>query len=657
MKTMSANRVDLCKGAVTAWANRVPAWVRVLVPRLLGLLVVAGIFHVMSFSKFATLQQCEVFDPHDDLGLFWTENAFHYRYAKMAALGDGIPSVDPKMQYPEGMHVLRDEMPMMERFAGFAWRHFRSPGVPFHVFLAHLVCLYSSLILFPAYLLSARLWRSALAGVVTCAFYALTYSFIGPVVLGAYVRQDFTLPFLFLATYFLVGAIDSGGGWRSVAAALVLLFSMASWHLSQFFYLVLLGGVTVVYFAAPGARQGIIRTLAVVTAILFIASWFILPLRSGGLPMSFAMLASYALLIQHAVFRRQAACGVWKRVVVFGVTLVVLAALASVLPGGHYGRYSHVYALMVDKLRFLDVKPADPSLMSFESRVMWTSSFRRPGLAIWLGWLGMSWLAGVAGLLLVARDAWRERRVRAGEWVVAGAAVVFALLFAMIWRMEVFAAFFVCVMAGAVVTRMPTWRERVAALLIVLGLLASDFKKLQKNYMTSMAPLVSEYRGVIDWLRAHTGPDDPVLALFQFSPVICAYADRPVIVHSKFENQRVREKVEEFYTRLYDSEPEFHAFCTKYGARYVVYQPAMLLDTSIDSLRYMVNRRVVDVGCAAMLMNFAPQALRHFELVYQDPTHRIFRVLGEGETPHHAGVELLPVYDSRMFRREDLGLR
>ena len=654
---MSANSEEPIDGAVTAGVMRLPGWVRTLLPRLIGFCVVAFIFYVMSLSKFATLQQCQVFDPKDDLGMYWTENAFHYRYAKMAALGDGIPAVDPKMQYPEGMHVLRDEMPMMERFAGFAWRHFHQPGIPFHVFLARLVCFYSSLIIFPAYLLSARLWRSALAGVVTCAFYALTYSFIGPVVLGAYVRQDFVLPFLFLATYFFVGAIDSGGGWRAVVAALVLLFSMASWHLSQFYYLVFLGCVTVVYFAAPGARAGIIRTLAVVTAMLFAASWFILPLRSGGLPLSFAMLASYALLIQHAVFRKQVVSSTWRRLIVFGVLLVALVALAGALPGGHYGRYSHVYALMIDKIRFLGVKPADPSRLSFESRVMWTSSFRSPGLSVWFGWLGMSWLAGTAGLLLAVREAWRARATRAGEWVVGGVAVLFALLFALIWRMEVFAAFFVCVMAGAVVVRLPSWRERVAALMIVLVLLASDFKKLKKYYLTSMAPLASEYRGVIDWLRQNTGPDDPVLALFQFSPVICAYADRPVIVHSKFENQLVREKVEEFYTRLYDPEPAFHAFCTRYGARYVVYQPAMLLDTSADSLRYMVNRLMVDMNSTAVLMNFAPQALQRFELVYQDPSHRIFRVLEAGETPHPAAVEPLPVYNSKMFRREDIGLR
>jgi len=637
--------------------RRLPPWIKVIVPRVIGFVLIAYLFHVMSWSKFVTLQQCQVFDSQDDLGLFWTENAFHYRYAKMAALGGGIPEVDPKMQYPEGMHVLRDEMPMMERFAGFAWRHFRKPGVAFHVFLSHLVCLYSSLLLFPAYLLSARLWRSALAGVVTCAFYALTYSFIGPVVLGAYVRQDFALPFLFLAVYFLAGAVEEGGGWRAAAAALVLLFAMASWHLSQFFYLVLLGCVTMVYFAAPGARQGIIRTLAVVTAILFVASWFILPLRSGGLPVSFAMLASYALLIQHAVFRRQAGNSTWRRMVVFGVSLVVLVALAGALPGGHYGRYSHVYALMVDKLRFLGVKPADPSRLSFESRVMWTSSFRSPGLAVWLGWLGMSWLAGAAGLVLVALAARRGRALRAGETVVALAGLVFAALFAMIWRMEVFAAFFVCVMAGAAVVKLPSWRERAAALLIVIGLLGADYRKLQKNYLTSMAPPVSQYRGVIDWLRRNTGPDDAVLALFQFSPVICAYADRPVIVHSKFENRLVRERVEEFYTRLYDPEPAFHAFCRKVGAKYVVYQPAMLLDVSRDSLRYMAGRLAVDMNSTAVLMNFAPQGLQRFELAYQDEAHRVFRVLGDGETPRHAGVPLLPAYDSRGFRREDLGIR
>jgi hypothetical protein len=38
------------------------------------------------------------------------------------------------------------------------------------------------------------------------------------------------------------------------------------------------------------------------------------------------------------------------------------------------------------------------------------------------------------------------------------------------------------------------------------------------------------------------------------------------MVHSKFENRRVREKVEEFYTALFQDEDVFYRFCRRYNA-------------------------------------------------------------------------------------------
>ncbi len=622
---------------------------------LVSFLFVAFLSYHMSVAKFTTLKHLPVFDPKDDTGIFYTENAFHYRYAKMAAAGVGIPAVDWKMQYPEGMHVLRDETPMMERFAGFCWRRLPHPAVPFHVYLMWLACFYSSATLFPIFLLGGWLWRNPLAGVVASLFYALTYPFIGGVVLASYVRQDFVLPFLFLGTFLFVAAADTGRRSLAAGAGLLLAFSFASWHMAQFYYSVLFAGLIVAYFAAKDARGSIAAAAATAMAAMIPVSLLFQSLRASLFVLSPPLLAGYALLAQHVLWR-SLQTPFWKRLAGWVAFLALFAALALLVAHDHYARYSHVYTLIFDKIRFFNVKPDNPALLGFESRVMWTSSFVSPSFREMFAWLGMAWIAAAAGVW-IALGQLRARPLRAAGLVALWMLAVFVVLFAMIWRMDVFAAFFVCLFAGGACPREARSRQGMTAIAVLLALVSVGYWQVSRRAMATDAAPPGQTRPVIDFLRNKTGENDVVLALFQFSPVICAYADRPVIVHSKFENRRVREKVEEFYTSLFKSEKDFYGFCRTYGARYFVYEPSMLLDRSGGSLRYMADRLTLAPDAVVLQFQFAPQSLAHFQLVFQDDFYRIYRVLDENEKPAPAGFANSYPWDSRAFRKEELQVR
>ena len=629
---------------------------RTWIPILVAFGVVCLLFYYMSAAKYSTVRRVPLFSPTNDAGLFWTESAFHYHYAKLAASDAGIPAIDERMQFPEGMHVFRDETPMMERFAGFCYRNLGGAKIPFHVFLLLLACFYSSAIIFPAFFLSAYLWRNALAGVVTSLFYLFTYSFIGNVVLGGYVRQDFALPFLFLATFFLLAGMDTGRRGLQAVAAVLFVFSFASWHMAQFYFAVLMAGVVVLYFLRAESRPNIVRALAVVLAVLVPASFCFESLRSAFFPLSLAMLAGYALLVQHFALR-SVNLSTWKRAAAFVLLLAAFTGVAAMVSGGHYARYSHAYQLILDKIRFFGVKPNDPSLLGFESRTMWTSSFRSPSLLVFAGWLGMAWLAGIAGAVVMARRVIRERRIQPSVFLAGWMAAAFVALFALIWRMDVFAAFFVAVLAGAAVPQDVRTDKRLVLLVLLLGMVWVDYRKAKSFTLFSAAPPAAQYQPVLQYIRENTGTNDVVLALFQFSPVICAYTERPVVVHSKFENLQVREKVKEFYAALFERESVFYEFCRKYGVSYFVYEPSMLYDRSKESIRYMSNRLVIGMDSTAFLMNYGPSRLRHFQIVFQTPLYRIYRVLPKGQEPGPGIFPLLPVYDDRLCDVHGLGIR
>ena len=78
---------------------------------ILGLLF--ALFVVASGYKVNRAFQNPLIIQKSDFGSFWTENAIHYRWAKMVAEGEGIPKWDQRVQYPEGMNPFTEETPIM----------------------------------------------------------------------------------------------------------------------------------------------------------------------------------------------------------------------------------------------------------------------------------------------------------------------------------------------------------------------------------------------------------------------------------------------------------------------------------------------------------------------------------------------------------------
>ncbi len=175
--------------------------------------------------------------------------------------------------------------------------------------------------------------------------------------------------------------------------------------------------------------------------------------------------------------------------------------------------------------------------------------------------------------------------------------------------------------------------------------------------MVSGAPPPSQLRPLIEAIRRHTQSNDVILAHFPLSPVICAHTERPVVIHSKFENRRVREKVRQFYEAFFEPEEVLRDVCGKYDVRYVVYEPEIALSTTLQSVRYMAGRMDLTDAAAAVRMHFLPEALRWFQLVFQTDRYRVYRVLDKPREPGPVPFPRLPVYDSRNFSREEIRIR
>jgi hypothetical protein len=599
------------------------------------LLVVCGLFVFHVHLKTQKIFRNPTWDVQDDVGQFWSECAFQYRFAKFFAehpVRDwGQLAHDRGVQYPDTINNWSEFTVAMEVPVGVLYRWFH-PAMQFHVFVVWYGCLISSLSLFAIFFLAQALWQSDFAGVVATAFYATLYPSYGRTVKNLFLREDFAIPLILLALFFTVRAMrglerpQSAGLrhriWNQILAALTWSAALASWHLTQFVLVVGVSAAVLVWLTelvATGTHPENFR------GELSRMKWFVLTLTAGGLLIPVLWMKQFysspTMCTLYAL-----ALAVWihggrkKKLAVFLVSATVLVAVGLLLQKS-YGEYAHVYQLFFYKLRFLGVKPDNPAALPWDARCLWEGAFNTAGWNEF--WRSLQWcgLLAVAGIVM----AFREHRTDSGHRLPLQVFALFTLfLFPLAWmvvRYFTFLGFATAVMAAGLATRGAWWK----AVLVVATIWQLAMLNLSPLSRAPVAP--DDYKLVVCWLNENTPTNAVVLASISESPVFLACTGRPIILHSKFENHEIRERYREFLEAIYVDEDRFFAFATKYGADYFVCDSASFLMATTESRRYKADRLgPLSANCAAMLFASAPQRIRHFEMEFTSERFTVFRV-------------------------------
>jgi hypothetical protein len=191
----------------------------------------------------------------------------------------------------------------------------------------------------------------------------------------------------------------------------------------------------------------------------------------------------------------------------------------------------------------------------------------------------------------------------------------------MVLRCFTFLGFAVAVVAAGLVAER-TWGKWVVFVAAVWQFAMLNFLPLERQQ-----PAPEEYRPIVKWLQENTATNAVVLASISESPVFLAHTGRPIIMHSKFENQRIRERYREMLAAIYGSEEQFYEFASKYGADYFIYDVGFSYDGQ-DSRRYKADKLgPLDAHCAALLFENQAEQLRHFQRMTESGRFTVFRVL------------------------------
>ncbi|MFH0909213.1 MAG: hypothetical protein V1929_10660 [bacterium] len=585
---------------------------------------------------------------------FTLESAIEYRRVKMIFDTGHLPGVDTWIQYPEGITV-RETYEFGSEYVRAALAKCFPSGMPVANRLRWIEPAWFSLGI-PFLAIWLGVWRrNWAAGFVAGAFYAVTLSNVLRSTGHELSNENFALPLLLAHLAFEALAGAAGTRIRmwllSVVSAVLLGLSLAWWDLIQYYVLLWaafhFGRALCGRF--PLAERDVIRwvlpaaVLVVVGALnpyyrahAFLAS----PVM--GLVYATALLLGWSRVSRPGVGRLGPGFR-WA----FGLLLALVPfALLSLLRATQDfdASYGHFVELLAAKIRFLNHKPADPSLLTFNQRIMWVPALNSADVqltfALFPAILLLSFIALVAVFPLSRKQS--DPRISG----LLFSYVVSFLAFCFFVRFHVFLAIFSVALLGVWVSAVVGggWKSWVTWALLGCGFLAEAgqvFGAIRSPERWGRANVYyKELVELADWLREHAAPE-PVLANFGVSGTIAAYGKCPVVLHPKFESAVIRDRVRAYGEVLFKgTERQFRDWVDARGARYYVYSMGEFSAMSPElQMRYFVDALEPPAPAPARLFESNPSKLTYFTRLWGNRKYAVYEIYGrarEGAAAEHA---------------------
>lgn len=533
------------------------------------------------------------------------ETTQSYRYAKMISEGKRIPAVDTMVMHPEGMSTSENSI-FEEYIAGGLHQ---ITGGDFNSFL-RFFCLFFPLLTIPF----LYLWMRSVSFDVP---YALAGSALYAILLPAllrtrgesFYRETVALPLIILLAWLTENSMSSAKTAVSksrisgIAAGAVLFLALATWKVTVFFTFFLF-----LYLIWKEHRTGRIPYHLKLPLALaqILASLLLSHMKHDSAWISPATVMAVFLIVP-AMKNRWFA---W---------IATSAAFLSVLAVS--GSTGHVGAVIMAKLRFMFTHPSDPSLLSGDARLFWVSGYTSPTPAQFFFLFGIPIAVALPGLPAFLKKSrgtllyWFLPLSLAGYLFFDRLHVLFAVALIPVIA-ESFRKNWAIIPVLALIIVQVVFPAHIAELVASTGLeYRNTASLLDENELNSM----------LSWIQRETDPDEAILSFWHISGLISAYAERPVVTHTFFENQNNRKTILEFSRIMFETEENLLAFMSKKKCNLVVYQADFLLDSSFAGLLYLAGLSEIPFNAVALEMHYSPDSLDSLFLVFQGPSLRIFR--------------------------------
>jgi hypothetical protein len=582
-----------------------PGWLRSVTPWLL-----VGIVLASAAVRIGVATSMPYLHDRPAEGLLKSDpGLIHYLTRQIVEAQGRIPSdfrSDPRIEHPE----LTDVPAMFTVGQEFlvAWTHLALGGAfPLHAVAMYIASLVAALGCLGVFGMTRELTRSRGWALLAAGLYALSpanYRTIG----FLYSREDFSLPLLSIHLWLLLRAVRTRRAAPMAGAAVAAGAALASWHAMTFVF-----SVEVACLLAWWLRSGrspIAAPWAWLHTALLGAMALCIPVLNAKL---FLLSPAYAALVAMTLapwleprLPAGAVAKVGARLLFAAVLVASARALATQLGAEDY---QHVFDLMVAKLRYLGQRPADPTLLPFDVRMLWQGPFSTGSpTQLWWG-LGVLCLGIPAACLLVIRSWWRGRG-EAGGPVSAAFAAATLLLALLVSRLLAVAGLIAPVVSVTALRTLATGTGSSRRLGICAGLLAVQlavFWYVVPNFGLRLWYNESHQAALIDMVRFVRSnlPRGAVIATdYVNSTALLAHTDARVVLQPKYETARSRRRIERFELAFHHESPEAFAEILRreFDADYLLVDTAVLWFARYEAGLSPKRRRPIPGTAAAALM-------------------------------------------------------
>lgn len=568
------------------------------------------------------------------------ESGTNFRQTVHIAGRGSLPELDKRAAWPEGVSPLREKANGIEYFAGFVYRLVKPfSDVSERRYVNILTILVFSLSVFTLFALTNKLWSCQAAGLWAAALVAFSAPVIDATNGSEYFHGTFAFVIVSFHLLMALSAVDHPTLVRSVLSGFSAFLLFAVWEQAGLYVSVF----CLVWTLFPGigfsARSRIL--LALLGAVVF--SGLALPhLRAQRFLFSWpAVLVFVAAAWMILRDKLPVKIPVWAAAGAFGVLTLIFRPIAA---GGADLGPSLLYWFY--RIRFIAGKPDDPSLLPASIRAFWTHSHAAPSMfTVFAVFFPLVFLA--VGAILSLRSIRNQSRLPFWSTLaaVAGAIVLFLIDRRAILAVALIVFPFVAVsfrgFSGRIKTRLLPAAVAAAILITSLPFTAGTVNTTGWTARMLGIPPVgsgdfvwfgvgSADRDLIRFIVARTSTRrDVFLAAPEVSSLIPTFGGRATNLAPGIPTAAMSQKTVGALAAFYGDEDGLYTMCEALGATHVLYSIDMILDSSKNSPRFAAGAKETSPSTVAVRMHFAPETLRHFQLVYQNNNYRLFRVTAE----------------------------
>ncbi|HRT05282.1 MAG TPA: hypothetical protein P5204_06250 [Kiritimatiellia bacterium] len=580
---------------------------------------------------------------------FTLESALAFRRIQLVYRDGDLPKVDQGIQYPRGVVARETDTIGVERIYARAAKLW--PGtLPLAEKIRWLHLAWFCLAIPGLFFWVKWMGGGAAGGFWAAAFYAVAISAVARATGQELSHENDALPLLLGHLAAAAWARNRAGSRRAkhvagwISAGLAGL-ALCAWDMVQFYLLLALGWELAVAIRGRLSKEDLWARVVPLMAVLLAAGLRNPYLRAHGFLFSPTLALGWGTLLAGApVAQRQRTA-----------TRVVLALLpvAGCLALAHFylPAYGHFGSLLWAKLRFFNVRPENPALLTFEQRILWAPALNSTSWALLWEWFPFLLVLTAVAVWALMRGTVRNRYEFADFPPLLFYLLASLAAFILFFRFHVWLAIFACGIVGLWAGQWKTsggrrTRGALAALLVFGWLVEArqpwfgPFRWEESPVETPGAPkwdgplywgrpnvYAAETEALMDHLRKYVAPE-PVLANFGVSAGIAAYGGCPVVLHPKFESADIRRRVREYGEALFKGdEAEFRDWMEAQGATVYVHSLGEFSEIQPGlQMRYMVDALDPATNAAARLFEQRPEELKYFAPQFANRKYRVFRL-------------------------------